>query len=76
MKFIENPAHKRSHLIYAAPKGESLVEKTNRKEREILKKIDIDIEAGDMLKAAEVLQSVKRFFESQKWKDVLKKSNL
>ncbi len=72
--FVENPAHKKSALVYLTPKGSSLSDEMNRRERKLISKIELDISSGEMLKAAKVIQSLKTFFESRQWKELLKQS--
>lgn len=72
--FLENPAHKKSQLVSLTPKGKSLADKMTLREKEVISKITLDIDSGEMQKAAEVLQSLKAFFESKQWKELLEKS--
>ncbi len=74
VEFIENPAHKKSPLVRLTPKGKSLAYEMSLREKEIISKINFNIEPEDMRKAAKVMQLLKIFFESKQWKEVLEKS--
>jgi len=73
-EFIENPAHKKSSLVRLTDRGEALADEMNRREKELVSKIRIDIKPEEMLKAAQVMQSLKSFFESSQWKLLLEES--
>ncbi len=73
--FDDNPAHKKSPLVRLTPKGESLAEEMTRREREIISKIQIGIKADEMLKAAQVIKSLKTLFESKQWTDLIERSD-
>ncbi len=70
---IENPDHKRSSLLRLTAKGESLVEKLNKRETEILSQFELGVENKDMLQASEVLNSLKKAFKGRQWKELVKK---
>ena len=76
VELIDNPAHKRSSMVSLTLSGESLIEEMNRLEIDILSRLDFDIENKEILKAAEVLKSLKGTFESRQWKELMEEFNL
>ena len=68
VEFVDNPAHKRSHLVRLTPKGTKLVEDMSRQEAKLLKELNIEIPAGDLRSAAAVLTAVRQLFESEQWR--------
>ncbi len=75
VELIDNPAHKRSSMVSLTLSGESFVEEMNLLETEILSRLDFNIENREILKAAEVLKSLKKTFESRKWKELIEEFN-
>ena len=76
VKFIENPAHKRSRLVRLTPKGKEFLEAMYRREAKLLAGLKTDIPEKDMLAAAVALRAVRQLFESEQWKQRLKTQNL
>ena len=72
VEFIDNPAHKRSHLVRLTPKGKESVGAMNRREAKLLGKLGVDIPQDDLLTAVKVLRAVRESFESPQWKRILK----
>ena len=75
VEFIENPAHKRSHLVTLTEKGKELVSAMNHREEKILTQLEINISESDMKIAANVLRSLRELFESSQWKRLIKGVN-
>jgi len=70
--FIENPAHKRSAFVRLTPQGKKAVETMDRREEKLLSQGSIGATDKKMSEAAETLRQVRSFFESDKWKRLLK----
>lgn len=73
VEFMENPAHKRSHLVRLTPKGKELVDEMNRREAKILTRLEIGIPERDLRTAAEALKAVRELFESDQWRRLVKR---
>ena len=76
IELIDNPAHKRSSMVSLTLNGESYVEEMNHLERDILSRLDFDIENKEILKAAEVLKTLHKTFKSRQWKELMEEFNL
>jgi DNA-binding MarR family transcriptional regulator len=72
VEFIANPAHKRSPLARLTPLGKKTVDAMNRDEARLLSKADLDVADKDLRQAAETLRTVRAYFESERWKRLLK----
>ena len=72
VEFIENPAHKRSHLIRLTPKGKVLLDSMIQRETELLSLLKLDIQEKALRDGAGVLKAVRELFESKQWKELLK----
>ena len=70
--FIENPAHKRSAFVRLTLQGKKAVEAMDRREGKLLSKSSVGASDKKMSEAAETLRQVRSFFESDKWKRLLK----
>jgi DNA-binding MarR family transcriptional regulator len=72
VEFVANPAHKRSPLARLTPLGKKTVDVMNRNEAGLLSKADLDLTDKDLRQAAETLRTVRAYFESERWKRLLK----
>jgi DNA-binding MarR family transcriptional regulator len=72
VEFVQNPAHKRSHLIRLTRKGKELVEAMNRREAKILPRLRIGIPEHELRTAAASLRAVRELLESDQWKRLVK----
>jgi DNA-binding MarR family transcriptional regulator len=72
VEFIANPAHKRSPLARLTPLGKKTVAAMNHNEASLLSKADLDVTDKDLRQAAETLRTVRAYFESERWKRLLK----
>jgi DNA-binding MarR family transcriptional regulator len=72
VEFIANPAHKRSPLARLTPLGKKAVDAMNRNEAALLSKSDLGVTEKEMRQTAETLGAVRAYFESERWKKVLK----
>jgi DNA-binding MarR family transcriptional regulator len=72
VEFIANPAHKRSPLARLTPLGKKTVDAMNRDEARLLDKAALDVTDKDLRQAAETLRTVRAYFESERWKRLLK----
>jgi DNA-binding MarR family transcriptional regulator len=72
VEFITNPAHKRSPLARLTTLGKKTVDAMNRNEDKLLGKTDLDVTDKDLRQAAETLRTVRAYFESERWKQLLK----
>lgn len=59
VELVENPAHRRSHLVRLTGPGRVLVEQMNRREIELLERLEIPLSADDLQTAAEVLRTLR-----------------
>jgi Transcriptional regulators len=73
VEFIENPAHKRSHLVSLTEEGKELVDEMNRLELDLLTGLELGIPEEDMRTAASVLRALREFFDSNRWRRRLRK---
>ncbi len=67
VELIDNPAHRRSHLVSLTPRGQSLMKRIRDHEVRLLKGLEIDVPASDLRAAALVLHSVRSAFENDRW---------
>jgi len=72
VEFITNPAHKRSPLARLTTLGKKTVDAMNRNEAGLLSKADMDVTDKDLRQAAETLRTVRAYFESERWRRLLK----
>jgi DNA-binding MarR family transcriptional regulator len=72
VEFVKNPAHKRSPFVRLTAAGKKAVEAMNRREEKLFSKTGIGVSDETMREAAETLSLVRSFFESEKWKRLLK----
>jgi len=72
VEYIENPAHKRSHLVRLTQQGKELVESMVRRELRVLGQLSIQTSEKDLTAAADVLRSVRALLQSHEWKRALK----
>lgn len=72
VEFVENPAHKRSPFVRLTVAGKKAVETMNRREDKLISKTGIGVSDDQMREAAETLNQVRSFFESEKWKRLLR----
>lgn len=73
VEFVDNPAHKRSPFVRLTAAGKKAVEAMNRREEKLFLKTGVGVSDDKMRQAAEILSQVRSFFESDKWKRLLKK---
>ena len=73
VEFVENPAHKRSPFVRLTTAGKKAVEAMNRREDKLISKNGVGVSDDRMREAARTLSQVRSFFESDKWKRLLKK---
>lgn len=64
---MPNPTHKRSHLIRLTRKGQTLIDRMNRREARVLRQSDLGIPASRLREAADVLRQVRGHLESDEW---------
>lgn len=72
VEFIANPAHKRSPLARLTPLGKKTVDAMNRNEASLLSKADLGVSEKELREATETLRTVRAYFESERWKKLLK----
>ena len=72
VELIPNPAHKRSPLARLTAVGKKTVSEMNREEAKLLGKADLGVTDRDLCEAAETLRTVRAYFESERWKKLLK----
>ncbi|HKQ78170.1 MAG TPA: helix-turn-helix domain-containing protein [Blastocatellia bacterium] len=72
VEFISNPAHKRSPLARLTPLGKKTVDAMNRDEAGLLSKAGLGVPDQELLQTAETLRTVRAYFESERWKRLLK----
>lgn len=72
VEFVENPAHKRSPFVRLTAAGKKAVEAMNRREDRLISKTGVGVSDDQMREAAETLNRVRSFFESEKWKRLLR----
>ena len=72
VELAPNPAHKRSPLARLTPLGQKTVDAMNRNEAGLLGKADLGVTEKELREAAETLRTVRAYFESERWKKLLK----
>jgi DNA-binding MarR family transcriptional regulator len=72
VELTPNPAHKRSPLARLTTLGKKTVDAMNRNEAGLLSKADLRVTDKDLSQAAETLRRVRAYFESDRWKRLLK----
>src|SRR5215510_16125718 len=73
VELIANPAHKRSPMARLTPLGKKTADAMNHNEARLLDKADLGAPDKDLCEAAETLRTVRAYFESERWKRLLKK---
>ncbi|MDH3493430.1 MAG: MarR family transcriptional regulator [Acidobacteriota bacterium] len=71
VEMIENPAHKRSRLVAATPKGVQLARDTARREAKLLPILVEDIDLEDLQTTTRVLRSLKSALDSKDWEQAV-----
>lgn len=71
---LPNPAHRRSHLLRLTTAGERFVTDMERRERELLSGLRMDVGRAELEAAAATLRSVRAFFEGERWQRRLRGS--
>ncbi len=74
VELTENSVHKRSSLVQLTPQGKKSLARMNRRQREILGKLEIQIAEKRLQTAAEVLRDVRKLLEGPQLKRLLKLS--
>jgi DNA-binding MarR family transcriptional regulator len=72
LELVENPAHRRSHLVRLTPQGKGLVDSMSRREEKVLTRLKFDIPDKDLRAAAAVLRAVRHMLESDHWRRLVK----
>jgi DNA-binding MarR family transcriptional regulator len=72
VELIANPAHKRSPMARLTPLGKKTVDAMNRNEAGLLDMADLSVTEKELREAAETLRTVRAYFESERWKKLLK----
>ena len=68
VELLENPAHKKSSLVALTERGEKLVRRMRKRERDALERLEVNLDADDLRSAREALQELRQAFESPAWK--------
>jgi DNA-binding MarR family transcriptional regulator len=68
VEFVENPAHRRSHLVSLTPKGQQVLRNMKRREAAILSTLVGTVPERDLRAAADVLRAVRMMFESSQYR--------
>jgi len=72
VEFIANPAHKRSPLARLTTLGKKTVDAMNHREAGLLSQADLGVPDQDLRQTAETLRTLRAYFESERWKRLLK----
>jgi len=64
VRLVPNPAHKRSHLVELTRKGATLLGEMQRRERSLLRRLDLGISPAELRKATAVLAELRRRLEA------------
>src|SRR5215475_9804450 len=72
VELVSNPAHKRSPLARLTQLGKKTVDVMNNNEAGLLSKAGLSVSDQDLLQTAETLRAVRAYFESERWKQLLK----
>jgi DNA-binding MarR family transcriptional regulator len=72
VELVENPAHKRSPLARLTALGADTVESMDAREARLLSQADTGVSQTEMDEAAATLQTIRRFFESDAWNQIVK----
>ena len=64
VRLVNNPAHKRSHLVELTRKGAALLGAMQRRERGLLQRLDLGISPAELRKATDVLAKLRGKLES------------
>jgi DNA-binding MarR family transcriptional regulator len=73
VELVDNPAHKRSHLVSLTPAGRNRIEAMNRREAALLKKLPVDISEKSLSSSSRTLKKLRELFESDQWLSFLDK---
>lgn len=63
-----NPAHKRSKLVSLTPKGRLRITAMVERENKLLRALDLEAEADQLMAAAEVLEELRTAFRDPEWR--------
>ncbi len=69
---VENPAHKRSPIVELTDRGRSTIEAMDRREERLLSGAETGVTDREMATAAETLRTIRQFFESEAWDEILR----
>lgn len=75
VEFIDNPAHKRSSLVQVTKSGHELLEMIQQREAILFTQIAPFVETEELENTAQVLRTVKQYFESKAWQQVADRTN-
>jgi DNA-binding MarR family transcriptional regulator len=71
VEFVENPAHRRSRLVRLTKRGVDLLEEMNRKETELLSRIETAFSEKDALDSASVIRSIRESLNTKETKELI-----
>ena len=69
---VENPAHRRSRLVRLTARGRKAVERMERRERDLLSRLELNVSRRDVESAARVLGAVGQVLTTAPWKTPLR----
>lgn len=71
VKYVENPAHKRSKLVSPTAKGRETFDLMRQRERDAFRSLTIEPSAGELEAATGVLQSLIESFGGDQWESIV-----
>lgn len=72
VKFIENPAHKRSHLVALTEKGKQHLREHLEREADVMKHVTEIVSPDELRQATETIAKLNKYFQSPAWRRRLK----
>jgi len=64
VELLENPAHKKSSLVALTERGEKLVRRMRKRERDALERLEVNLDADDLRSAREALEALREIYNS------------
>lgn len=75
VEFVHNPAHKRSSLVRVTKVGFEVLKAIQELETNLFSQIALSVNTEDVDNAAKVLKSLRHFFESNVWVEIVNEAN-
>ena len=72
VELVDNPKHKRSHLVQLTPAGRQTLQEIVERERSVLERVELQVSEEDLQTATEVLTRLRRTMEQDEWRSTIR----